>query len=268
MDVFNLNGVSVGKISKVVWVGLIVNILWFSVVWYSTVSAQDVFDQLNYAERQLFEVLSFLLIPFAISVAVQIISLPVLFKLPKLGLTLAIISSILMLPVSMIFFIGYMFSYEKRRNNGLRPYIASESNRPDNALNFDTSKFAMQGLMFAIIGVVIGFIGVSVGWIVACSGMVALLNSFRLKKHVMIGVLQDQLIITPALYAGTYLVPLSDVTLIKEDKKLFKVQINSAGVNRQCTVRKNMIAQENYQLALDAMLAKLAKLENGETVAK
>lgn len=268
MELFNLNGVDVGKISKVVRIGLVVNILWFSVVWYSTVMAQDVYDQLSYSERQLFEVISFLIVPFAISLTVQIISLPVLFKMPKLGLTLAIISSFLMLPVSMIFVVGYLFSYEKRRNKGLTPYIAKEGNRPDGELNFDTSKFALLGVMFIVVGLVVGFIGVSVGWIVACSGVVALSNSFRLKKHVMIGLLRDKLIITPALYAETYLVELSDVTLFKEDKKLFKVQINSAGVNRKCTVRKNMIKEENPESVLEGILSKLAKQANAGTVAE
>jgi len=254
------------KISKVVWVGLLVNIAWFGVVWYGMASVQDVYDELSYSDRKFFDIFSYLKIPFCISIAMQIISLPVLFKLPKVSKALAFIGSLLMLPVSLIFIIGYLISAEKHCNNGLAVYVAGESNMPDNELNFATSKFAMQGILFIVIGTVLVFVGVSTGWLVACAGVVALSNSIRLKKHIMVGLLQDKLIITPGIYSDTCLVPLSDITLIKEDKKVFKLHIRSAGVDRKCTFRKNMIEEENYQPALEDIISKLARQNSSESV--
>lgn len=74
----------------------------------------------------------------------------------------------------------------------------------------------------------------------------------------MVGIAQDQLIIKPSLYAATYIVLLSDVSLIKENKGLFKLHIKSANVDRQCTYRKGMIEGSHYQVALTDILSKLA----------
>lgn len=78
----------------------------------------------------------------------------------------------------------------------------------------------------------------------------------------MVGIVKDQLIITPSLYADTYMIPLNDVSLIKESKSLFKLYIKSAGVDRKCTFRKSMIEGSNYQVALADILSKLATQQN------
>lgn len=67
----------------------------------------------------------------------------------------------------------------------------------------------------------------SVGGLLVCSGIVFISNAMRLKQRVMIGVLDDKLVLTPALYAETCLIPLTDVRLVKENKNVFKLHIHS-----------------------------------------
>lgn len=70
------------------------------------------------------------------------------------------------------------------------------------------------------------------------------------------------MILTPALYAETCLIPLTDVTLIKENKNVFKLHIHSAGVDRKCSFSKKMIAGENAQADLAEILSTLPKADS------
>lgn len=71
------------KFSVLVWIGLVVNTLLLGSIWYFTSSLNEIVGELTYTERDLASILSFMVIPFCISIFLQIISLPVLFKMPN-----------------------------------------------------------------------------------------------------------------------------------------------------------------------------------------
>jgi len=247
-------------ISKLVWAGLALNICYLGAVVYLTTQIED--GELTIFARNAIAFLQYFSIPFLVSILLQIISLPLLFKSPKWGLALAIIGSLIILPLSMIFLAGYMFSYEKHCNKGLEVFSPNEKNTPSRALIFKTSMFYVQGGISLAIGLFILADGVSVGGLLVCTGIIFISNAMRLKHRVMIGVSGDKLILTPALYAETCLIPLTDVTLIKENKNVFKLHIHSAGVDRKCSFSKKMIAGENAQADLAAILSTLPKADS------
>lgn len=247
-------------ISKLAWAGLALNIGYLGAVVYLTTQIED--DELNIFARNAIAFLQYFTIPFLVSLLLQIISLPILFKSPKWGLALAIIGSLIILPLSMIFLAGYLFSYEKHRNRGLEVFSPNEKNTPSRALIFKTSMFYVQGGITLAIGLFILADGVSVGGLLVCTGIIFISNAMRLKQRVMIGVLDDKLILTPALYAETCLIPLTDVTLIKENKNVFKLHIQSAGVDRKCSLSKKMIYGEDSQTVLAEILSKLATADS------
>lgn len=247
-------------ISKLAWAGLALNICYLGAVIYLTTQIED--DELNIFARNAIAFLQYFTIPFLVSLLLQMISLPILFKSPKWGLGLAIIGSLLILPLSMIFLAGYFSSYEKYCNRGLEVFSPGEKNTPSQALIFKTSMFYVQGGGSLAIGLFILADGVSVGGLLVCSGIIFISNAMRLKQRVMIGVSGDKLILTPALYAETCLIPLTDVSLIKENKNVFKLHIQSAGVDRKCSFSKKMIYGEDYQTVLAEILSKLPKADN------
>lgn len=247
-------------ISKLAWAGLALNIGYLGAVVCLTTQIED--DELNIFARNAIAFLQYFTIPFLVSLLLQIISLPILFKSPKWGLALAIIGSLIILPLSLLFLAGYLFSYEKQRNRGLEVFSADNKNTPSQALKFKTSMFYVQGGITLAIGLFILVDGVSVGGLLVCSGIIFISNAMRLKQRVMIGVLDDKLILTPALYAETCLIPLTDVTLIKENKNVFKLHIHSAGVDRKCSFSKKMIAGEIAQTDLAEILSRLPKADN------
>lgn len=103
------------KISKLAWTGLAINIILAAIIqlYLSQNGALS-----SYEELLLEDFIKIVLIIFAISIPMQVISLLLLSKAPKTGRVLAFIATVLMLPLSMIFFIGYLFSYEWHYNRG------------------------------------------------------------------------------------------------------------------------------------------------------
>lgn len=251
-------------ISKLAWLGLALNIGYLAVVWYITTQTADLYQELKPFAQNAVDFLTFMLLPFLLSVLLQIISLPVLFKHAKWGLGLAITGSLAILPLGLLFLIGYLFSYERFRNRPLQLLAPGEKEKLSSQLIFKTSMFFVQGLITLGIGLFILLDGVSVGWLLVCSGLLFFSNAIRLNQRIMIGVLNDKLVITPALYAETYLIPLQNVTLIKENKNLFKLHLFAAGVDRKCTFSKKMISGEDSQKVLADILSKLATEDNAE----
>ncbi|KEY57277.1 hypothetical protein [Serratia sp. DD3] len=247
------------KFAKSVWLGLILNIIFFVIAWFIATSLP--YDQLDYSMRDLVDMMSILVIPFGIAVVIQIISLILLLKLPKFGLALASISSLIMLPISMLFFIGYSFSYEKQVNSALTPFNQNDRNKLVNELNFKTSSFLVRGIVLVVIGVILCLIlpPKAPGFLLISVGILLLYQAVRLKNHIMIGLLHDNLAITLTQFSDTYLIPLRDVTLIKENKQIVKLHIKSAGIDRKCILAKGWIEEENYQVALADILTKLAR---------
>lgn len=247
-------------ISKLVWAGLALNVGYLGGVWYLTTQVED--NELTLFARNAIAFLQYFTTPFLVSLLLQMISLPILFKSPKWGLALAITGSIIILPLSLLFLVGYLFSYEKHRNRGLEVFSPGEKNTPSQVLFFKTSMFYVQGGITLPVGLFIMAEGMSAGGLLVCSGIIFICNAIRLKQRVMIGVSDNNVILTPALYADTCLVPLTDVTLIKENKNVFKLHIRSAGVDRKCSFNKKMIYGEDYQTVLAEILSKLPKSDN------
>ncbi len=231
------------KISKLAWTGLAINIILAAIIQFY-LSQNGALS--SYEELLLEDFIKIVLIIFAISIPMQVISLLLLSKAPKTGRVLAFIATVLMLPLSMIFFIGYLFSYEWRYNRGLTPFNAGAYPPLDVSLGFNVKQFSLSGILCIVLGIVIALLGINVGWVVVVAGVVALFNSFRLENRIMIGVSQDNLIITPALYAETFIIPISDVTLIQDKPQSFKLQIKSGGVDRTCTILKRKHQQPDF----------------------
>jgi len=231
------------KISKLVWAGLAINIAVATVI-VLYLSQNGLVE--SYEEELLDEFISILLIIFAISIPMQVISLLFLSKAPKAGRVLAFIATVLMLPLSMIFFIGYLFSYEWRYNRGLTRFNADAHPPLDVSLGFNLKQFSLSGILCIVLGIVIGLIGLNAGWVIVAAGVVALINSSRLEGRIMIGLSQDKLIITPALYAETFIIPINDVTLIQDKPQSFKLKIKSGDVDRTSTILKRKHQQEEF----------------------
>ncbi len=269
------------KISLILWIGLLVNIFITCIAWLNlSVAPGDYdYDSLN-------RLWSIILPLFIVALIMQIASIGLLFRAPKAGRIIAGIGAFFMMPIGLIFFMGYMSSYEKKSNQGMAIFPSSEeeeninteekpsSNTPTEGngdenvetneslkLYFKTTPFFINGVVFIVLGGAIMAMGLGTGGILVGAGVLVLVNGFRLKNRIVIGLSKKELIITPGLYSETYRVPYNNVKVTHMDNRLFKLHIQTPDVDKTCTLRKAWLEGERdyVSTAMKNILSKLAE---------
>ncbi|MTC76261.1 hypothetical protein GKR75_18710 [Providencia sp. wls1919] len=246
------------KFNTVIYIGLIINCLVIASVWY-IVDLMNSQWRLSYDERQLLDVLNWVHYPFMAAIAAQIASLFILDSHPKIGLTIAIISSIVMVPLSLIFLTGYLYAYENRINRSLTEFTGSQANL---YIFFKKTQLETLAILYLFIGGIVSFLGLGIGWVLCVVGIVTLCNLRRLKNRILIGADHNNLILTPNLHSKTYLVPLNCVTVLKDNDNLFKLHIITSELNRKITHRKAMLMGNDSSTILNHILAQIPKKES------
>ncbi|QUT14552.1 hypothetical protein [Rahnella inusitata] len=96
------------KISLILWIGLLVNIFITCIAWLNLSVAPGDYDY-DSSNR----LWSIILPLFIVALIMQIASIGLLFRAPKAGRIIAGIGAFFMMPIGLVFFMGYMSSYEK-----------------------------------------------------------------------------------------------------------------------------------------------------------
>ena len=154
-------------VHKLVWIGLFVNII------ICFVARNLLLDegQLNFHHRA-DSMWSWLVLALFIAVVVQAVSIMLSGRYPYLAIVLAFIGGIVMVPASMIFLVGCMFSFQTRINAGFTPWRSTTGamGRDDNhqLLTFNASGFYPQGALALIAGIIILMIGMGIGGVFIC----------------------------------------------------------------------------------------------------
>ncbi|HDY8868891.1 TPA: hypothetical protein RRI26_001973 [Klebsiella pneumoniae] len=214
-------------VHKLAWIGLFVNII------ICFVARNLLLDegQLNFHSRA-DGVWSWLVLALFIAVVVQAISIMLSGRYPYLAIVLAFVGGIVMVPASVIFLVGSLFSLQTRINAGFTPWRSTTAvGEADNQqlLTFNASGFYPQGALALIAGIII----------------------------LMIGMSGESMIFTPGLYADTYVIPLRDVAVVERSNNDAKVRLLIRSSGRSFTLRKKLLAGDKVNDAFAAILAKL-----------
>ena len=104
-------------VHKLAWIGLFVNII------ICFVARNLLLDegQLNFHSR-VDSMWSWLVLALFIAVVVQALSIMLSGRYPYMAIVLAFIGGIVMIPISMIFLVGSLFSFQTRINAGFTPW--------------------------------------------------------------------------------------------------------------------------------------------------
>ena len=223
-------------VHKLAWIGLFVNII------ICFVARNLLLDegQLNFHSRA-DGVWSWLVLALFIAVVVQAISIMLSGRYPYLAIVLAFVGGIVMVPASVIFLVGSLFSLQTRINAGFTPWRSTTAvGEADNQqlLTFNASGFYPQGALALIAGIIILMIGMGIG-------------------GVFIAVSGESMIFTPGLYADTYVIPLRDVAVVERSNNDAKVRLLIRSSGRSFTLRKKLLAGDKVNDAFAAILAKL-----------
>ncbi|EMH4161602.1 hypothetical protein RJ498_000815 [Pluralibacter gergoviae] len=252
------------KIAPLTWVGLIVNLLVCGIMWFNfTAGTEPGFD---YRSNDIW---FYSAMAFSVGLVLQIIALLLLSHSPKWGRVCAIIGVIIMVPIGLIFLMGYMSSYERSTTTGFTTYSQEAASADTDVedvntvilLKFKTSQMFLSGMLMLVIGAVILVMGTGTGGILVGVGILALINGSRLKDRVIIGIKDNMLVVTPGIYSETCILPLKDVTVVKLHKGYIKLRLKTAEQEKTFKLHKNIIDSDDVDGALDKILP-LLKFES------
>ncbi len=251
------------SVNLLVWIGLSLNLVLVLASWFFTVDYQELYGELGYRDRMLLDAIAVLRYYFAVSLVLQILSVIFLDKANKLSFGLAIISCLGMLPLSIVFLIGYLFTYNDYVYRGLKTFSLNETGKLDTYLNFATVRYFMLGAFATVAGVFMFFTDMPMSMLIIVVGVLNMINGIRLGPRPVIALMGDNLVFTPALMSNTYIISIEHVDLVESKKGKFKIKLNLEGLEKKITFQKNIMENDKDSSALEKILAKIEK-NNGE----
>ncbi|MDM8054184.1 hypothetical protein [Klebsiella aerogenes] len=247
------------KIHRLTLIGIIINLAMFLLALNEVNSLSDYYGY----DRTLRLIKDLVTIVLPLAIVVQVVSVFLLPKAPRVGIVFAYIGGIAMVPIGLLFLIGYIFSYERYCNANLdvyNPEAEVDISKPEDKnykLTCDTSRFAPTGAIALCMGVIVLVMGVGIGYLLVAVGILNIWNGVRLKERVMIGLSGDKLIVKPKLYSDTFIVPLNEIVLTGKGVTNDAVSLKFLRTGRAFSVRKKMLAGENIDESLEYIISKI-----------
>ncbi|CNB49445.1 hypothetical protein [Yersinia similis] len=251
------------KVSLLVWIGLSLNLVLVLGSWFFTVDYQEFYDELGYRDRMSLDALAVLRYYFSVSLVLQILSVIFIDKTNKFLFVLVIISCIGMLPLSIVFFVGYRLTYNDYIYRSLKKFSLNETGKLNKYLNFVTAPHFMSGVFLTAMSVYMFSNNIPLDMYVFTLGVFQITNGIRLGNRPVIALMGDNLVFTPALMSNTYIISIEHVDLVESKKGQFKIKLNLEGLEKEITFQKNMMKNNKDSDDLEQILAKIEK-NNGE----
>ncbi|HGN1706656.1 TPA: hypothetical protein ACKRTE_002538 [Providencia rettgeri] len=226
------------KFNMYVWVGLVLNACILGSLLYMIQGGELVIDGSDGAANA--ELMKTLMIIACISFPIQIISIMVMTYKPRLAIGLTIISSLALMPITIVFAMGMIFSAIRWRYHQLTPFDTTLNIHFDQQVAFNKRNNRILVIALGLISIVFILLSQSLGMFLFV--LTIFLGYFGKKAGdgVYLAVKDAYLYIRPNIFAHCYRIPLKDVTYLKGEKgKLFfavhveesKIQLSATPAN-------------------------------------
>ncbi|ETS30721.1 hypothetical protein BB987_01300 [Photorhabdus temperata] len=195
------------KLSMVLWLGLIIDLIAIGGFFYYLQLQQATPNGLDYQEQEAFKELYPITQLIAIAIAIQVVSVLLFFVHKKLALFLAMLSGFIMLPVGCVYIIGFLMSYNKLRFAELQLFNSANKKQLSPYLHFRQERFYIVAVILGVAAVVqfsIFSITASMGVLLVVAAIVSAVNGILLAFRPVLGIYENQLVITPSIFSKTY----------------------------------------------------------------
>ncbi|XVH59783.1 hypothetical protein RYX27_06085 [Providencia hangzhouensis] len=244
------------KFNIYVWVGLVLSASILGSLLYMINAGELAIDGSNGAANH--ELMKTLMTIACISFPIQIVSMMVMKYKPRLAIGLAIISSVALMPITIVFVMGVIFSAIRWRYRQLEPF--------DTTINIDfATKIEFNKRNNRIVVIALGIISVAFILLSQSLGMFLFVLTIFLgyfgKKaadSVYLAIKDAHLYIRPNIFAHCYRIPLKDVTYTKGEKGKVHFNVQTSNEVLQLTATPANATPEE-QKKLEELLAKIPK---------
>ncbi|EJF7713677.1 hypothetical protein [Providencia rettgeri] len=204
------------KFNIYVWVGLVLSASILGSLLYMIQGGELVVDGSNGAANA--ELMKTLMIIACVSFPIQIISIMVMTYKPRLSIGLTIISSLALMPITIVFAMGMIFSAIRWRYHQLTPFDTTLNINFDQQVAFNKRNNRILVGALGLISITFIILSQSLGMFLFVFTIFLGYFSKKAGDGVYLAVKDAHLYIRPNIFAHCYRIPLKDVTYVKGEK--------------------------------------------------
>ncbi len=199
-----------------VWVGLVLSASILGSLLYMIQGGELVVDGSNGAANA--ELMKTLMIIACVSFPVQIISMMVMAYKPRLSIVLTILSSLALMPITIVFTMGMIFSAIRWRYHQLNQFDTSLNVQFDQRVEFNKRNNRILVGALGLISITFIILSQSLGMFLFVFTIFLGYFGKKAGDGVYLAVKDAHLYIRPNIFAHCYRIPLKDVTYVKGEK--------------------------------------------------
>ncbi|KOY60134.1 hypothetical protein AM629_21090 [Photorhabdus heterorhabditis] len=258
------------KLSIVLWLGLIINLIVIGGFFYYLQLQQTAQNSLSYQGQEVLKELYPIAKLIAIAIAIQMVSVLLLFIHKKLALFLAMLSGFITLPLGFVYIIGFLFSYNNLRFSGFPLFKWVNKKQLSPYLHFRQERFYIIAVLLGVAAIIqlsaevsMGYTGyeASMGKVLASAAIVSAFNGIRLAFRPVLGIYDNQLVITPSAFSKTYQVGCDQVLMKEKGKNIISFVIHTDSLKEVVNINRNLIEIVDAYAGIDEIEKRLIQQE-------
>lgn len=208
------------KFNLYVWVGLILSASILGALLYMLQTGEMTLEGPAGSANP--ELMKTLMIIACVSFPLQIVSMMVLNYKPTFAIVLAVVSSVALMPITIVFAMGMVFSAIRWRYHQLTPFDTTINVPFDVSIPMNKRSNTMMVFPIAILGIVLIVLSQSLGMFLFVLAIFLGFFGKKASSTTYLAIKDAHFYIRPNIFAYCYRIPLKDVKYIKTEKgKLF-----------------------------------------------
>ncbi len=208
------------KFNLYVWVGLILSASILGALLYMLQTGEMTLEGPAGSANP--ELMKTLMIIACVSFPLQIVSMMVLNYKPTFAIVLAVVSSVALMPITIVFAMGMVFSAIRWRYHQLTPFDTTINVPFDVSIPMNKRSNTMMVFPIAILGIVLIVLSQSLGMFLFVLAIFLGFFGKKASSTTYLAIKDSHFYIRPNIFAYCYRIPLKDVKYIKTEKeKLF-----------------------------------------------
>ncbi|HGN0867461.1 TPA: hypothetical protein ACKROV_000672 [Providencia alcalifaciens] len=208
------------KFNLYVWVGLILSASILGALLYMLQTGEMTLEGPAGSANP--ELMKTLMIIACVSFPLQIVSMMVLNYKPTFAIVLAVVSSVALMPITIVFAMGMVFSAIRWRYHQLTPFDTTINVPFDVSIPMNKRSNTMMVFPIAILGIVLIVLSQSLGMFLFVLAVFLGFFGKKASSTTYLAIKDAHFYIRPNIFAYCYRIPLKDVKYIKTEKgKLF-----------------------------------------------
>ncbi|HBO21776.1 MAG TPA: hypothetical protein DD649_02630 [Providencia sp.] len=244
------------KFNLYVWVGLVLSASILGTLVYMIQTGELIVDGSNGAANA--ELMKTLMIIACVSFPIQLLSMMLMSYKPRLSIAVAIISSIALMPITIVFAMGMVFSAIRWRYHQLTPFDTTINVDFDISLPFNKRQNTLIVIPLAIVSIAFIILSQSLGMFLFVLTIFIGFFGKRASNSIYLAIKDAHFYIRPNIFAHCYRIPLQDVKYVKSEKgkMYFDVQTDTEVLQLTATPAN---ATPEEQTKLEELLNRIQK---------